>query len=273
MTNWEDLTITDDFLFGKVMRNKKLCKRMLEVILDMEIDHIEYPEEQKVIDMIKEAKSVRLDIYVKDDELTVYNVEMQTGNRDYLPKRSRYYQGMIDLELIEKGTMYKELNKSFVIFICTFDLFGYNRCVYTFENICKEDSHIVLGDETTKIFLNSTGDMTGAHEDLKAFLDYINTKHVSNNAFVRALDDEVHKAIENKEWRREYMTLYMRDLENIEKGREEGREEERRESIKALIEICQELSASKENTIMKLMEKYHLKKEEAKQLVEQHWKN
>jgi predicted transposase YdaD len=87
------------------------------------------------------------------------------------------------------------------------------------------------------------------------------------------LDDEVHKAIENKEWRREYMTLYMRDLENIEKGREEGREEERRESIKALIEICQELSASKENTIMKLMEKYHLKKEEAKQLVEQHWKN
>jgi hypothetical protein len=85
---------------------------------------------------------------------------------------------------------------------------------------------------------------------------------------VRALDDEVHKVIENKEWRREYMTLYMRDLENIEKGREE----ERRESIKALIEICQELSVFKENMIMKLMEKYHLKKEEAKQLVDQHWK-
>jgi hypothetical protein len=102
---------------------------------------------------------------------------------------------------------------------------------------------------------------------------YTNGILLPSNAFVRALDDEVHKAIENKEWRREYMTLYMRDLENIEKGREEGREAERRESIKALIEICQELSVSKENMIMKLMEKYHLKKEEAKQLVEQHWKN
>jgi hypothetical protein len=33
MTNWEDLTLTDDFLFGKVMRNKELCKRTLEVCI------------------------------------------------------------------------------------------------------------------------------------------------------------------------------------------------------------------------------------------------
>jgi predicted transposase/invertase (TIGR01784 family) len=131
---------------------------------------------------------------------------------------------MIDLELIEKGAMYKELNRSFVIFICTFDPFGYNHCIYTFKNICIEDSNISLDDETTKIFLNSTGDTTGVQEDLKAFLDYINTNHVSNNSFVRALDEEVHKAIENKEWRREYMTLYMRDQENIEKGKKIGKE-------------------------------------------------
>jgi hypothetical protein len=85
-----------------------------------------------------------------------------------------------------------------------------------------EASKISLDDETTKIFLNSTGDTTGVQEDLKAFLDYINTNHVSDNSFVRALDEEVHKAIENKEWRREYMTLYMRDQENIEKGKEIG---------------------------------------------------
>ena len=28
-----------------------------------------------------------------------------------------------------------------------------------------------------------------------------------------------------KQWRHEFMTLHMRDLENIEKGREEGRQE------------------------------------------------
>jgi predicted transposase/invertase (TIGR01784 family) len=223
----------------------------------MEIDHVEYPEEQKVIDITKDAKSVRLDVYVKDAKKTIYNIEMQTGNRDDLPKRSRYYQGMIDLELIEKGAMYKQLNKSFVIFICTFDLFGYNRCIYTFKNICKEDTSIYLGDETTKIFLNSTGDTSNIREDLKAFLEYINDNHASNNLFVRELDEEVHKAIENKEWRREYMTLYMRDQENIEKGKEQ---------INQLIQRLMEenrlddliRSTNDKEFQKKLLEEYHL---------------
>ena len=29
---WEELEITDDFLFGKVMRNPELCKRTIEAI-------------------------------------------------------------------------------------------------------------------------------------------------------------------------------------------------------------------------------------------------
>ena len=87
---WEDLKIIDDFLFGKVMRNPELCKRMLEIILNIKIERIEYPDEQKVIDIAVDAKSVRLDIYVMDEQHTVYDVEMQTTNRDDLPRRSRY---------------------------------------------------------------------------------------------------------------------------------------------------------------------------------------
>lgn len=75
------------------------------------------PEEQKVIDITKDSKSVRLDVYVNDDAGTVYDVEMQTTSSKDLPKRSRYYQGMIDLNQIEKGAFYRDLNKSFVIFI------------------------------------------------------------------------------------------------------------------------------------------------------------
>ena len=42
---------------------------------------------------------------------------------------------------------------------------------------------------------------------------------------MKALSDEVALAKQNKEWRREYMTLLMRDQENIDKGREQGLEE------------------------------------------------
>lgn len=186
------------------------------------IKKIEYPEEQKVIDITKDSKSVRLDVYVNDDAGTVYDVEMQTTSSKDLPKRSRYYQGMIDLNLIEKGAFYRDLNKSFVIFICTFDPFGKGRHIYTFQNVCKEAPELLLGDETTKIFLNSTGTMDDVPKDLKEFLDYVSGKNVSGSQFVDALDSAVQRARADDEWRREYMTLYMRDKENLEKGREEG---------------------------------------------------
>lgn len=223
LKTWENLDITDDFLFGKVMRNPEICKRMIEAILDIKIERIEYPEEQKVIDMTADSKSVRLDVYVKDTKDVIYNIEMQPVKRDNLPKRSRYYQGMIDLNLIEKGDSYKNLNQSYVIFICCFDLFGRNRCKYTFENRCIEEPDIPLEDGTVKIFLNSKGDLSGLNATLRAFLSYINNGTLSENTFITLLDNEIKKARENLEWRREYMTLFMRDQENQELGRAEGR--------------------------------------------------
>lgn len=223
LKTWENLDITDDFLFGKVMRNPEICKRMIEAILDIKIERIEYPEEQKVIDMTADSKSVRLDVYVKDTKDVIYNIEMQPVKRDNLPKRSRYYQGMIDLNLIEKGDSYKNLNQSYVIFICCFDLFGRNRCKYTFENRCIEEPDIPLEDGTVKIFLNSKGNLSGLNATLRAFLSYINNGTLSENTFITLLDNEIKKARENLEWRREYMTLFMRDQENQELGRAEGR--------------------------------------------------
>ena len=123
--SWEEIGLSNDFLFGKVMRNPKLCKELLERILpELKIEYMEYPELQKPIKEDVDARSVRLDVYVRDGEGTAYNIEMQAVDTKELPKRSRYYQGMIDLQLLDKNQSYKELNKSFVIFICMQDIFG-----------------------------------------------------------------------------------------------------------------------------------------------------
>lgn len=56
-------------------------------------------------DITSDGKSMRLDVYVKDGDgvtVTVYDLEIQTTSQDDLPQRLRYYQGMIDLSLIEK---------------------------------------------------------------------------------------------------------------------------------------------------------------------------
>ena len=139
-TEWEKLGISNDFLFGKVMQDAKLCKELLQIIFpDMKIDHIEYPALQKTINMDADAKSVRLDVYIVDNKGTVYDIEMQMADTKELPKRTRYYQAMMDLEKIDKGQSYKKLKKSFVIFICPFDLFNEGRHLYTFKNLCMED--------------------------------------------------------------------------------------------------------------------------------------
>ena len=54
-------------------------------------------------------------------------------------------------------------------------------------------------------------------EELKAFLDYVAEKK-SNDSFVEKLEEAVRGAKKNREWRHEYMTLLMRDQENVEKG-------------------------------------------------------
>uniref|UniRef100_N2BFM6 Transposase (putative) YhgA-like domain-containing protein n=1 Tax=Eubacterium plexicaudatum ASF492 TaxID=1235802 RepID=N2BFM6_9FIRM len=223
-TKWEELSISNDFLFGKVMQNPELCKELLQRILpDLNIERIEYPQLQKSINMDMDARSVRLDVYVKDEKEVVYDIEMQVSHTKELPKRSRYYQSMIDLQLIDKGQLYDELKRSYVIFICTFDLYGKRRHIYTFENICKEDGSISMGDETVKIFLNAKGTLDDVSDELKAFLDYVAGKR-PKDAYVQRLEEAVKEAKKNRDWRHEYMTLLMRDQENVKIGEKRGEE-------------------------------------------------
>ena len=218
---FEQLQLKDDFMFSVVMRNPKFCKPFLERVLGIKISRIEYPKSQKTIDLSADAKSVRLDIYVEDGDNTVYNIEMQTTENRNLPKRTRYYQGMIDLNILEKGENYKKLKRSFVIFVCTFDLFGEGRHIYTFENRCLQNPKLALGDDTTKIILNTKGTMDDVTPEMKRLLNFIDGKE-PEDAFTRELDEAVQSVRKNEKWRLEYMTLQMNYQEKYEQGYDEG---------------------------------------------------
>ena len=118
---------------------------------------------------------------------------MQTTLNRNLPKRTRYYQGMIDLNILEKGGDYKDLKRSFVIFVCTFDLFGEGRHIYSFENRCTQNPELALGDGTTKIILNTKGTMADISPELKKLLDYIDGK-IPADDYTRELDEAVQSA-------------------------------------------------------------------------------
>ena len=104
----EELTFTDDFMFGHIMQNKEICKGLLERLLEIKIDHIEYPQLQKHIAPHYNSKGIRLDVYVQDSK-RIFDIEIQNILDEDLPKRTRYYQSMMDIDLLLKGKNYENI--------------------------------------------------------------------------------------------------------------------------------------------------------------------
>ena len=203
---WQDLTIADNFIFGKVLENDPdVCKKLLETILEFEIDEISYPEREKTMETRHDSKGIRLDVFVKTpDGRKMFDIEIQTSNKDDLAKRMRYYQGIIDNDNLDRGKHYWQISALYIIFVCTFDYYKQGKHLYSFRNRCDQDHELLMGDETVKIFLNAKGKKNDVNNDLLAFLNYINGKK-SENPLIVALDEEVQKVKRNKEWRNQFM--------------------------------------------------------------------
>ena len=231
---YSSLRFQDDFLFCKIMTERPdLAKELLELILGVKIREV-VPHRQKPIEITADGRGIRLDVYLDDQAGTVYDLEMQTTRQSFLPKRSRYYQGMIDLDLIGRGAKFSELKRTYIIFICMEDPFSSGRHIYSFENTCRQEPGLLLGDEAYKIFLNASGIRDDVSENLKDFFRFLLTGKGETD-LSRKLGEEVEKARTHREWRLEFMTLFMRDEEKREEGRAEGREAERRKAVRSLV--------------------------------------
>ena len=238
---WEDLTIQDDYMFKLVMRSKRICKMMIEKILQIKFSDIRYIDEEKTVKPKYESKGVRLDVYVEGSG-EVFEIEMQVRKPESgeLAKRVRYYQAMIDSEQLTAGQKYKELPTTYIIFICPFDPFGQSRHIYTFQNLCVEDAKLELDDKTTKVFVNSTGTADEVAPDVKAFLDYVNGV-ISDDAFVREIDDEIVRVKQIEQERVSYMTYAMKIEEERELAEAKGREEGKIEMVQEMLREHQSL--------------------------------
>ena len=229
-TKFANLTIQSDFIFKKVMSRKRICKHLLEELLQIEIADINYIEAEKTIDPNYTSHGIRLDIIVADDKNTHYNLEMQVKNIKnsdtdtyVLPKRSRYYQALLDFDLLQAGQPYDLLPPTYIIFICIFDFFEKGNYVYTFKKRCLENLELELPDEATTMLLNTKGTHGDISKDLKSFYDYVNN-HIVTTDFTRQIDDEISYLKLDTKVRREYMLMEARLLDERREGIAEGKD-------------------------------------------------
>lgn len=234
---WNSLTIKDNFIFGKTMEtNPDWCRRLIEQILHIKIKSISYPEREKTIEARLDSKGIRLDVYIQDNNNRSFDIEIQLTDNDDLAKRMRYYIGLIDLDKLHKGksVKYKSLGESYIIFICTFDVFGYGYQLYDFDIICKRNQNIKLNDHTHRIFLCTEGNDDEINSEVKNFLDYVAGRGI-NSEFIQQLDDTVQRVKSSKEWRLDFMTYELALMEREEMGEERGREITLLENLRSIM--------------------------------------
>ena len=159
---FEELPITNRFMFALVFSRKHIAKPFLEAILGIKIFDLQEPEPEKSTETSPFNKGVRYDVFVKeqgsDGEITrVFDIEMQIEDTHDLPKRTRYYQALCDSEALNKGESYRNLKEQYIIFICPDDIFKQGRAVYKFMNLEKEHPEHELGVIKIFIYSISTG--------------------------------------------------------------------------------------------------------------------
>lgn len=189
------------------MKHKEYCVPLLELILKKKIKDIVYVNNQETMEAeVPGSKSIRLDVYVEDNEKTVYDIEIQITKKKDLRKRTRMYQALIDIHAMGKGEDYTSLKKSFIIFICTYDPFGKKRYVYTFNKRCDEDPIISLNDDATVIFLNIMGNVGEISPELKKVIDFFR-EGKADDEYTRALEEQVENYNNDENWRLDRMLL------------------------------------------------------------------
>ena len=237
---WLSLTIADDFMFGKVMQDKSLCTELIQIILpELDIERIEFPERQKSFNEGLFSHGVRFDVYTRTGKGEIIDVEMQMANTGNLPKRTRAYHAMITGSEMDAGKMnnYNDIHKAFVIFICMFDLFKKGRHIYTFRNICREDTSIELDDGTVTVFLNAKGTMDDVSPRLKNFLEFAKGNK-SDDPFISRMEAKMNEVMMSPEMKLDYFETQERLNRSRDEGRLEGKIEGR---FQAKLEIVKRM--------------------------------
>ena len=184
-TPFEQLPITDRFMFAMVFSHKEIAKPFLEAVLGIKIQELRDPEPEKTVEVSPFYKGIRYDVFVKETgpkgkTLRSFDIEMQMEDNKEIPKRTRYYQAMCDSEALNKGEVYYNLKELYIMFLCPEDIFGQGRAVYRFKNLEVDNPNIELGDLCFKNFyiFNKYRDI--AEKSIREYMEYFATRKPSS---------------------------------------------------------------------------------------------
>ncbi len=252
----QELNLIDDFLFDVATEDLEVCKIIIELSLNMSLQSIRWREGQKVVHNLPGRRGIRMDFCAEDTDGNYFDVEMQKRNVGNIPKRTRYYQALVDAPMLKSGEEgFDNLRPVYIVVICGFDLYGYGKYRYSFGSYCEEIPGLVMGDECRKIFLNTKG--KNADEVERPLVDFLRYVECSSGAGIAEGCDRklkhLHEKVERIKANSQMEVSYVRTREWERLIREEGKTRKLLEQIskklrkgdsqeKIADDLCEELA-------------------------------
>lgn len=223
----QELNLTDDFLFDVATEELENCKAIIELTTGLRLKSLKWKSGQKVIHNLPGKRGVRLDFIAESEDGRIFDVEMQNRNEGNIPKRTRFYQALIDAPILKSGERgFDKMNPLYIIIICNYDPYGKKKYCYTFDNQCKEVPGLRLGDEVTKLLLSTKGE--NEEEVPKELVDFLHYVTESNENGLPAKCDErlkrLHDSIQEIKASADMEVEYMKMEERERIIRDEGKQ-------------------------------------------------
>lgn len=217
---YRNLTIRNSFMFSAVFSDHRLMAELLARILPHEhLDPDAIIIREKDVKQFIQARGVRYDVYHREGT-HLFDVELQIEQDRFLFDRALYNASTMILSQVHPGDSYELPFKTYVIFICAFDV-----------NHGERMKHYMLRDEGCKhsfdkmnIIMIGCASKENDNEQLKSFTDYImDPAKIADDPFIRDIEHSVEWKRRDPESERSYMDLMYEKYKERMKGFREAK--------------------------------------------------
>ena len=148
--------LDDDFMTIVFDRNIGATEFVLNIILGRnDLKVIEVVAQREYKNPIPGGRSIRLDIYAKDSDGKVYDIEVQNENAGADVHRARFHSSMLDTKMLKEKQKFKVIHDSYVIFITKNDYMRMGLPMYHVERTVRETGAL-FGDGSHIIYMNGS---------------------------------------------------------------------------------------------------------------------
>ena len=243
---------------------EKFTRKILKLLFNRDFRNLKVIAQKSYRGLNTDLRGARLDVYVECDDsaeidasedASIYDLEPDKNDKaKYIaafPQRIRFYHAIIDSRSLKSGEDFGKLKRVYVIFICNYDPFSYDRVKYTIRNMCVEEPEMPYDDgaQTTVLYTKGTKD-DDISEELRQFLNYMENTTQTNavNDTLKDIQKMVDIVKRDGEVSLSYMKGFERDTIMYEKGQEAERKNTERERQRADFAEKEKIKAQKETT-------------------------